>query len=270
MATLLSMYNVDSHRVAFFVDPLDGTGCYAKGEYDAVTILTAIVLDNTPIFGIICKPFAIDMMGSGPNQNELGVVFESKSTVFQHNPVDFTHTFLNSGCFAVYGGTLLQGAFIAGDKELEASRLFYQEQEKSSTTVDDDYAHRKAIISKSRSGGVVAKCIESLASSGLLSSEPIHIAGAGYKALRLLLGYDKECLWFFPKPGTSLWDVAAADALLQVVGGRLTDKYSKPLDYSKARLEAENLDGIVASNDSTLHEICIQRFQNEAWSDDEE
>mmetsp|Transcript_4574 Transcript_4574/g.6961 ORF Transcript_4574/g.6961 Transcript_4574/m.6961 type:complete len:238 (-) Transcript_4574:224-937(-) len=126
---------------------------------------------------------------------------------------------------------------------------------------------RRAIISKSRRGGIVQKCIDSLSSLQLIHQEPIFITGAGYKTMKLLIGEENETLWFFPKPGTSLWDVAAADALLRVMGGRISDKFGKDLDYSKGRLEADNMDGIIACSDGVLHAKCLELYKKEGWDD---
>ena len=243
---------VDSSRVSVLIDPLDGTSCYASGKNEYVTTLVAVVLDNTPIFGVICKPFG--------HADEPCI--------------------LNSGCFAVYGGFLLGGIYVAGGDEIERSRTHRAKtQRPSSLSIAEQYeikdhegvpnASRTAVISKSRAGGVVGRCIRALADEGLLHPDPVYISGAGVKALNLLVGSNGESLWFFPKSGTSLWDVAAADALLRVVGGRLSDKYGRDIDYSKSRQDAENNDGIVACNDSDLHRECVRIFQEADWKDED-
>ena len=388
---------IDHQRVSVVVDPLDGTSSYAKGYYEAVTILLAIVVDNIPVFGVIVKPFQVGT----------------------HLPC-----FENTGSSAIYGGTLIGGAYVMGGynldqsmpsilignsdrdssvsvTELKRSRLWRQRCIKndhlerlrmareastltsntpdrkrakkksprvvkgfpdSATTststsssvsfcskassvqihatgdVDVDDAHSfvvmqnadattdasmvsqsnqlpqgrgscsdsyaggasieatneetpiqsfadmdvdtsiisqsksrvpllRAIISKSKGGGVVQKCIDSLSAKELIHSQPLYITGAGYKTMKLVLGEENEGLWFFPKPGTSLWDVAAADALLRVMGGRISDKYGKSLDYRKGRLEADNLDGIIACCDERLHETCLELYTKEKWDD---
>lgn len=372
----------DSKKVAVIVDPLDGTSAYAKGNYEAVTILVAIIVENIPVFGVICKPFRV------------GTDIPS----FDH-----------SGCSVIYGGTLLNGAFVMtgleeydeksqpqeleqqqehyyplGRMELIRSKLHKQEQllqdehedgsqpqqqqHSDSSSIDNYKAYRRqmkrpsptciaegassssdghtsassllsndasitimpltqnnhqrmdssssipsppittvnspplseqkslndsltssilntptisensesiyddppllrAIISKSKGGGVVQQCIDSLASKQLIHSDPLYITGAGYKTMKLVLGEQNEGLWFFPKPGTSLWDVAAADALLRVMGGRITDGFGKNLDYSKGRLEADNKDGIIACCDEKLHQICLELYEKESWGD---
>jgi 3'-phosphoadenosine 5'-phosphosulfate (PAPS) 3'-phosphatase len=126
----------------------------------------------------------------------------------------------------------------------------------------------RAIISKSRAGGMVQKCIDSLSSKNLLHAEPLYITGAGYKTMKLVIGQNNEGLWFFPKPGTFLWDVAAADALLRVMGGRISDRFGKDLDYHKDRMDAENLNGIIACSDENLHCKCVELYLNENWDED--
>jgi 3'-phosphoadenosine 5'-phosphosulfate (PAPS) 3'-phosphatase len=219
-------YIVDVDRVSVLVDPLDGTKSYARADYEFVTILIAIILDNKPCFGVICKPFGIEGSPS----------------------------ILDTGCFAIYGGTLLNGVYIAGGDECQKPAVA-------------EGSLPRAVISQSRSKGIVKDFVDELASSKVIHPEPLHVAGAGEKSLRLVLGTANEALWFFPKAGTSRWDVAASDALLRQFGGKLTDKYGNELDYSTSREDSENSDGIIACNDAALHAECIKVFQGRSWED---
>lgn len=241
---------VAAHRISVFIDPLDGTSAYTKGDYESVTILVGIIVDNCPVFGVIGQPFGMEG------------IMESHS---------------GYECAAVYGGTLIGGAFSVGGVELRRSLewkhgkvpLYYDRLDGMVIDeFDEENTKRKAIISKSRSGGVVQKCINALANRGLLNRELIHVTGAGYKTMRLLLGTHEESLWFFPKPGTWLWDIAAADALLRAMGGKLSDKFGRDMDYSKEWMHAENIDGIVACSDVLLHAECIKLFREERWDDE--
>lgn len=280
--------NVDPSRVSIYIDPLDGTSSYAKGDYEAVTILAGIMLDNIPIFGIIVKPFGhegfnIDFCKSLPS-----------SGLDEHDNQSKEQNLSNLGfqrpCCAMYGGTLIGGAYVVSGDEITRNNVhrYHQSTSPSSCTPsnassspssqspstfnvtnDNEFSKCKAIISKSRRGGVVQKCIDSLSSKGLLHPEPLFITGAGYKTMRLIFGTFNETMWFFPKPGTSLWDVAPADALLRVMGGRISDKFGNDLDYSKKWTEADNLDGIVACSDIGLHEKCIQLYHDECWDDED-
>ena len=249
---------VDCSRVCVFVDPLDGTSSYAKGEYDAVTILIAIILDNVPIFGVIGKPFV--------NHND--------------KKDDSCEPWRDTGCSIIYGGSLIQGVYYLGGGELKrsvewkAKQVQRRKQEEtfphSGDEMDGQRRKRRAIISKSKMIGCVGRCIESLSSKDLIHSEPIYISGAGMKTMKLVIGSNDESLWFFPKPGTSLWDVAAADALLRVMGGKISDGCGNDLDYSKGRLEGENMQGIIACIDSSLHATCLELCHDENWYEMEE
>mmetsp|Transcript_13086 Transcript_13086/g.18259 ORF Transcript_13086/g.18259 Transcript_13086/m.18259 type:complete len:90 (-) Transcript_13086:24-293(-) len=85
--------------------------------------------------------------------------------------------------------------------------------------------------------------------------------------MRLVLGMDNEGLWFWPKRGTSRWDVAASDALLRVMGGRMTDREGNDLDYTKERTESENTNGIIACIDIQMHEEIMKLFEEGKWDD---
>jgi 3'-phosphoadenosine 5'-phosphosulfate (PAPS) 3'-phosphatase len=253
---------VDCSRVCVFVDPLDGTSSYAKGEYDAVTILIAIILDNVPIFGVIGKPF-VNLNDTHGDKKD-----------------DDCQPWRDTGCSIIYGGSLIQGVYYLGGGELKrsvewrAKQVQRQIQEEtilhSRDETDLHRRNRRAIISKSKMIGCVNRCIESLSSKDLIHSEPIYISGAGMKTMKLVIGSNNESLWFFPKPGTSLWDVAAADALLRVMGGKISDGCGNDLDYSKGRLEGENMQGIIACIDSSLHATCLELCHDENWYEVEE
>jgi len=213
---------VTADRVRIFVDPLDGTKAYASGDYDSVTILVAIILDGRPTFGVIAKPFG-----------------------YNHHA-----TLLDTNCFVVYGGELLH------------SHVYFAGVSKSCVIPPLPVDHPpRAIISSSRSEGIVKDFCSSLAEQNLLHPDPLNVSGAGEKSLRLIVGTEQERLWFFPKPGTSRWDVAASDALLRALGGKLTDQYGQELDYGISRQESENTEGIIASNDAELHAECIRLFR---------
>jgi fructose-1,6-bisphosphatase/inositol monophosphatase family enzyme len=219
---------VDVSRVCVIIDPLDGTSSYAKGLYDVVSILISVNLDYQPHFGVICKPFGYDGLPS----------------------------IMDLKCAAVYGGPLIGGGFIAGAEALKGPSHGSQ----------STYLPR-AVISSSRSKGVVEDVCQQLGSLGVIHPEPLHISGAGEKSLRLVLRRNDEGLWFFPREGTSLWDIAASDAILRSLGGKVTDKHGRPLDYSKSRDDADNVDGIIACSDHKLHAECMRVFKEGNWEE---
>jgi 3'-phosphoadenosine 5'-phosphosulfate (PAPS) 3'-phosphatase len=227
-----SDYVVQPSRVSVFIDPLDGTNAYARGDYDPVSILIAIILDHRPCFGVICKPFG----------------YRGQTSI------------LDTGCVSIYGGTLLDGVYTAGGKGSAIPEPPHGSDEESLP---------RAVISGSRNEGIVQDFCAHLGSKGMIHAEPLLVSGAGEKSLRIILRAENEGLWFFPKSGTSLWDVAASDALLRVSGGKLTDKFGREMDYYKSRIEAENEDGVIACFDSKLHEECIRLFHEGTWNQDQ-
>jgi 3'-phosphoadenosine 5'-phosphosulfate (PAPS) 3'-phosphatase len=240
---------VDASRVSVIVDPLDGTKAYANGDYDAVSILICITLDHEPYFGVIGKPFGY-----------------TKAAADQNGPEDNgLTTMLDTKCIVVYGGPLLKGVYVAGGRTIPSHVATAATRTMTATGATKENDLPRAVISSSRSAGVVQDFCAHLADQNLIHREPLLIAGAGEKSMRLILSLHKEALWFFPKSGTSLWDVAAPDALLRTLGGKLTDKFGRTLDYSKPRTEAENIHGIVACNNAHLHAQCIALFQQGDW-----
>jgi 3'-phosphoadenosine 5'-phosphosulfate (PAPS) 3'-phosphatase len=219
-------YEVDASRVTLIVDPLDGTKSYAHGDYDCVSILIAIILDNKPCFGVVGKPFGYT--GLAP--------------------------IWNSGCVAIYGGPQCNDSvYVAGGGRVQVKPI---------ESMDE---LPRAVISSSRSNGVVHDFCVFLGEKQLVYAEPMHISGAGEKSLRLILQRQNAALWFFPKAGTCLWDVAAPDALLRSLGGKMTDKFGNQMDYSKSREDAENVHGVVACIDAKLHATCIRLFREGDW-----
>lgn len=228
-------FKIETDRVSVFIDPLDGTNSYAKGDHDPVSILVAIILDQKPCFGVICKPFG----------------YSEQSSV------------LDTGCMIVYGGTLLGGAYIAGGDAIGNRKTEIAKSAEDRTDLP------RAVISSSRSKGIVQDFVSHLGERGIFDPEPLLVSGAGEKSLRIITRFQNEGLWFFPKGGTSLWDVAASDALLRAIGGRLTDKFGNDMDYTKSRKEAENLKGVIACYDEGIHAECIRLFQEGSWEQEE-
>jgi len=213
---------VCSSRVSIFVDPLDGTSSYARGQYHSVTTLIGITLDHKPIFGVIGRPF-----GAIGDENSCGPI--------------------------VYGGTLVNGVF-----ELNVDNLSVSQIKGRSNTKPYD---RKAVVSRSRTGELILNVVQELSKAGHLNQDPVPVSGAGEKALRLIVGEKNECLWPFPQPGTSIWDVAAPEALLRVFGGKLSDRYGHQIDYSENGTR-ENSKGVIAAASVDLHQACIDQVQH--------
>jgi 3'-phosphoadenosine 5'-phosphosulfate (PAPS) 3'-phosphatase len=160
---------------------------------------------------------------------------------------------LDTGCVAFYGGSLLGAAYTAGGASI--GKITTKEEELP-----------RAVISSSKAKGVVQDFVTHLGNKDMLHPEPLMVSGAGEKSLRIILRSENEGLWFSPKAGTSLWDVAASDAILRTMGGRLTDKHGNEMDYSKSQEEALNQNGVIACYDEKLHAECIRLFMEGSWT----
>ena len=117
---------------------------------------------------------------------------------------------------------------------------------------------KTAVVSRrGLSSPINVKLTAALAKLSLISEDPVVCGGAGAKLLRLVEGVEGETLWSFPKAGTSLWDVCAAQAILDGVGGKLTDSFGNDIDYFEEGRNFENRDGVVAALDVAIHRQAI-------------
>ena len=252
-----------AQAVEYPVQAIEDLLLFVAGDTDAVSVLIAVLVDDQPVFGVIGKPFGYHH----PNDNDNNNCNDNSNNNDHHHHLDVrttTHpvtSILDRDTVIVYGGSLIRGVYLAGGRAIVAAA--------ASRDDNDPAALPRAVISSSRSRGVVRDFCALLADQQWIHPEPLLISGAGEKSLRLILQVHQEALWFFPKKGTSLWDVAAPDAILRCLGGRLTDKWGRPMDYSKSRDNAENLDGVVACIDANLHAKCIELYREGDWANRE-
>eukprot|EP00028_Trichosphaerium_sp_Am-I-7-wt_P015702 CAMPEP_0168512678 /NCGR_PEP_ID=MMETSP0405-20121227/2955_1 /TAXON_ID=498012 /ORGANISM="Trichosphaerium sp, Strain Am-I-7 wt" /LENGTH=290 /DNA_ID=CAMNT_0008531255 /DNA_START=44 /DNA_END=912 /DNA_ORIENTATION=+ len=108
---------------------------------------------------------------------------------------------------------------------------------------------KRTVVCTTRSHG--SKIIEE-GLKKLSPTEIMRVGGAGYKSLLLLEG--KADIYLYPQPGTKKWDTCAPDAVLQCVGGKLTDGEGVPINYSHTD-DVRNLKGVIAT--SKLHDKYI-------------
>ena len=112
----------------------------------------------------------------------------------------------------------------------------------------------RLIVSRSHPGEVVA-----IAKGAMKDKDVIEIkaAGAGYKTLQVV--QNKADLYFH----TTLikkWDLCAANALLNAVGGVMTTRRGEMIDYSLSS-DAEVKDGIVAVRSKENHQNYMKSLR---------
>jgi fructose-1,6-bisphosphatase/inositol monophosphatase family enzyme len=49
---------IEADEVSLWIDPLDATGCFVRGQLEAVTILLGIAWRERPVFGVIHHPLS--------------------------------------------------------------------------------------------------------------------------------------------------------------------------------------------------------------------
>ena len=86
----------------------------------------------------------------------------------------------------------------------------------------------------------------------------LRVGGAGYKVLLLLDGSaDVYC---YPTPGTKKWDTCAPEAILNFLGGKMTDASGKPIDYSDTN-DLQNKNGLFAAVTTELHDKYLAKLK---------
>lgn len=102
---------------------------------------------------------------------------------------------------------------------------------------------------RSHSNKVVTDCVDAME-----PHEVLRVGGAGNKIIHLVEG--RASAYVFASPGCKKWDTCAPEAILQAVGGKLTDIHGKPYHY-EASVKHMNSAGVLATLRN--HEYYISR-----------
>uniref|UniRef100_A0A0A9XDR7 3'(2'),5'-bisphosphate nucleotidase 1 n=1 Tax=Lygus hesperus TaxID=30085 RepID=A0A0A9XDR7_LYGHE len=93
----------------------------------------------------------------------------------------------------------------------------------------------------------------------LKADEVIRVGGAGYKVLLLLEG--RAHAYVFPTPGCKRWDTCAPEALLNAVGGILSDTHGALYSYDKNIKDVVNAEGVLAAYNTEYHKRCVDALK---------
>ena len=185
-----------TEKACVWIDPLDGTNDFCKGNLSAVTVLIGLSIDGLPKVGVVHNPFQT-------NEND-----GKGMTIF---------------------GTQEHGAFRLdydvkmSKEELSARQPQYFEPFDQKMEVSDEYEVRVA-ASLSHFNQMMQDVIEKI--------QPVKICrlgGAGNKVNRIAL--DEVDSYVQPRPGLSFWDLCAPEAIVRGMGGMCTDFNNKRLIY---------------------------------------
>uniref|UniRef100_A0A915DVV6 3'(2'),5'-bisphosphate nucleotidase 1 n=1 Tax=Ditylenchus dipsaci TaxID=166011 RepID=A0A915DVV6_9BILA len=103
----------------------------------------------------------------------------------------------------------------------------------------EDSAERVVVTTRSHSTTMVQDALDALKDKNLLSRVD-RVGGAGFKAIRCL---EDAAAYVFASAGCKKWDTAAAEAILDAAGGRLTDISGRGL----ADAQRSNSGGVLAT-----------------------
>eukprot|EP01084_Bolivina_argentea_P256847 432604_1 len=218
-----SIFNqkLDPKHVCIWVDPIDGTKEYTQGIKNSVTCLIGIAYKGQPISGVINRPFN--------NQIFFGVV--GVPCIFIEKTKDIKHS---NDIFNVDNEILIDSVNVLTECELKKRDI------------------NRRIICCSRS------FLDETTIKYINNCNPDKIerrGGAGGKVLMVLEGEADSyvCIAGYTKK----WDMCAPQALLQCVGGALTEPNGKLLNYTR-NARYSNSNGIVATWSKKIHStFCV-------------
>lgn len=205
-----------------WIDPLDGTSDFVKGNLPAVTVLIGLSICNRSRLGIVHKPFIRD-------NEELG------KTVF---------------------GSAEHGVFSVDydrrqtiDEQL-SREINYLEPFNMEEPAEDHQI--RVAASLSHFSDTIKEVL-----GGLDPVEIKRIGGAGNKVLNLATG-EVDC-YIHPSPGLMHWDLCAPESLVKGMGGWATNLYQERLRYP---IDAPNykLKGLICANTPPMYGLIKRRM----------
>lgn len=209
-----------------WIDPLDGTSDFVKGNLTAVTVLIGVSIQGKSRLGVVHKPF------SDADQSKSQTYFGSG----EH------------GVFTIYY-----------DKDMSSDQLLSREI-KYLTPFDheavpaDDYTV-KVGASLSHFSPTLKEVIEKVAPLDI-----VRLGGAGNKCLAITAAMTDSYL--HPNPGLKYWDLCANESLIKGMGGYSTNIYGERLTYP---LDGNrNIRGLILARNPPTYNLIMKRL-GDSW-----
>ncbi|GKT34898.1 Inositol monophosphatase-like protein [Aduncisulcus paluster] len=198
--------------LVMFIDPLDATQAFVRGNYFGVSVLCGVATkDGVPLLGVTYFPFRGDIKDclyyGGKAVGIAPYILKKRGFPTDYPPA-------------------------AEKKELHTT---------SSSSHYDKYCEEMRVNLESK-----------------FHLEMIPMNGAGGKMMSILTG-DAD-LYFYPKFGTSYWDTCGPQAILETMGGFVTNKFGTPLLYPVTEpMVTSNADGVLAFSSHELFEVLKEK-----------
>ncbi|KAL7057666.1 hypothetical protein AAHC03_016372 [Spirometra sp. Aus1] len=213
--------------VVVWVDPLDGTGEFAQGLLEHVTVLIGLAVKGRPVGGVVCQPFYMP---------DFKLVIQTQQE--RRPPMDQTTPRL------IWG---LEGLGLFGIKaEPLPSQPVFEEGNPTESM------NNVIVTTRSHPTPNTVAALQACAATKVLK-----IGGCGFKVLTLLEGVAHS--YVYANSGCKRWDTCAPEALLNCIGGRLTGLDGKPYSYSK-EVNPINTMGVLATPVAAWHSSYLARI----------
>jgi 3'(2'), 5'-bisphosphate nucleotidase len=223
-----------------------------QADREANTIICDALAERFPYAGIVAEE-------SAPRTPaELTAMIALKERVFFVDPLDGTREFVDQRAeFAVMIGMAVEGRHHAGvvlgpvTGRLVAGRVgqgaFVEEPDGSRSVLRVSTTSRfqdaTMVVSRSHRPAIIEPLRKRL---GIGRLQPL--GSVGQKVAEIVLG--QADIYVHNGGGLKLWDTCGPGAVLEAAGGRVSDLFGKPIDYTSSEIRVMN--GFVASN-GTLH-----------------
>jgi 3'(2'), 5'-bisphosphate nucleotidase len=205
-----------------WIDPLDGTSDFVKGNLPAVTVLIGLSIGGKSRLGIVHNPFSEEDQSVG-------------KTVF--------------GC-AEFGTFKIPYNKESSGEELLAREITQLEHFDHSAEPAEDHKIRVA-VTLSHFSDTIKQIIETIE-----PVEIVRIGGAGNKCCHVSLGTVDS--YIHPSPGLKYWDLCAPESLIKGMGGYSTDLFQQRLTYP---LDGDKkLKGLILGKNPPMYNMICRRL----------
>lgn len=202
--------DLDLNDICVWIDPIDGTKEYTEGIKNAVTCLIGITYKESPIAGIINRPFTNETIFGFA---EVPCIFFEKYTVDDNDEIN----------------------------GIESIKIITEDDMRRR-----DKNRRYVCCSRSHLTGEILQYIDQCKPDKVFKE-----GGAGNKCLLIMEGNVDAYIHY--SKGLKKWDTCAPQALLNCLGGLLTEPNGNKLVYDKNAASYHNPNGIIASWSDTVH-----------------
>lgn len=213
------LINLD--ELTAFIDPLDGTYGFVKGDLNYVSVLLGFALNKRPIIGVFGQIWSLD--GNGK------IIYDPK---------------------IYFGYNQTKRVYCLNSSDLNKTEMIPVEVPRP---IEKDFSKEFIVIySKYKMNDFLEKNIEQLK-----PTKTIKAGATGYKILQVVKGLADCYFYEVEELGTKRWDTCVGEALLSCFDGITTGKDGSLYDYVFG-MDQRNLKGVISSINRVKHEEIIK------------